>query len=378
MIVVIAPQSFKGTLSGVAAADAMHNGVRRVLPHATTRLVPMADGGHGTLDALLGAANGTRHTLSVTGPTGEQVVAGWGTIESNEVGTGIVEMAQASGLTLVPEHRRDPMATTTYGTGEVLAAALEAGHRRIIVGVGGSATNDGGAGAAQALGVRLTDAHGDDIAFGAAGLAQLAHASIAARHPGIGAAEIIVASDVSNPLTGPDGAAFTYGPQKGAPPEILPLLDAALKQMAEVVERDLGVNLRDVEGMGAAGGLAAGLVAFLGARLVWGAEVIADAVGLDGRLEGADLVITGEGRIDWQTVFHKAPIEVAKRAARRGIAVLGVGGSLGPGATDVLAHGMVLIEGASAPDAPVPQDEAGARAALADATERAIRRWLGS
>jgi len=381
MRVVIAPQGFKGTLSGMAAAEAMRSGMLRALPNASTELVPMADGGHGTLDALLDAAGGERCWLDVTGPVGETVHAAWGTIPGGDrAGNGkssaVVEIAQASGLTLVPEAKRDPLLTTTYGAGQLLAAALESGHRLIIVGVGGSATSDGGAGTARALGIRLTDADGRAIGFGASGLLTLAHASLDGRHARLAGAELVVATDVSNPLTGPNGAAFTYGPQKGAAPDVLPVLEAALSRLADVVLRDLGVELRGIAGMGAAGGLAAGLVAFAGARLVWGAEVVADAVGLDGHLAGADLVITGEGRIDWQTVFHKAPIEVAKRASARDIPVLGVGGSLGPGAADVLANGMTLIEGTSVPNGPMPSDT-DAQALLADATERAIRRWLG-
>lgn len=380
MRVVIAPQGFKGTLSGMAAAEAMRSGVLRALPDAAAELVPMADGGHGTLDALLDAAGGERRWLDVTGPVGETVHAAWGTIPRgdrtrNGKSSAVVEMAQASGLTLVPEASRDPLVTTTYGAGQLLAAALESGHRLIIVGVGGSATSDGGAGAAQALGVRLADADGHAIGFGASELLTLAHASLDVRNARLEGAEIVVATDVSNPLTGPDGAAFTYGAQKGAAPDVLPVLDAALGRLADVVLQDLGVELRGIAGMGAAGGMAAGLVAFAGARLVWGAEVVADAIGLDGHLAGADLVITGEGRIDWQTVFHKAPIEVAKRATARGIPVLGIGGSLGPGAADVLANGMTLIEGASVQDGPMLSG-ADAQALLADATERAIRRWL--
>lgn len=375
MRVIIAPQGFKGTLGGLGAAEAMRDGFLRVVPEADVALMPMADGGHGTLDALLDAAGGERQMLDVTGPVGGTVEAAWGVVTGDDGSTAVIEMAQASGLTLVPEARRDPMLTTTYGTGQLLAAALDAGHRRIIVGVGGSATNDGGAGAAQALGVGLLDDEGNAIALGAAGLLRLAHVRLELRHPRVEGAEIVVATDVSNPLTGPEGAAFTYGPQKGAAPDTLPVLDAALGHMADVVERDLGVVLRDVPGMGAAGGLAAGLVAFLGARLVWGAQVVADAVGLDDALASADLVITGEGCMDWQTVFHKAPIEVAKRASARGLAVIGVAGSLGRGATDVLDHGVTLIEGTVDAGAAMPQTEAEAHALLADATERAVRRW---
>ena len=375
MRVVIAPQGFKGTLTGQQAADAIATGLARVLPDAEAVIVPMADGGHGTLDALLEATAGERFSTSVTGPLGATVDAAWG-VAGGPTPTAVVEMAQASGLTLVPEADRDPLQATTYGTGQLLGAALDAVHRRIIVGVGGSATNDGGAGAAQALGGRLLDADGAEVPLGALGLLRLAHVDLSKRRPDLAEAVIRVATDVSNPLTGPTGAAMTYGPQKGATPDQLPVLDAALGNMADVVERDLGVKLRDVAGLGAAGGLAAGLVAFAGAELLWGAEVIADAVGLDERLEGTDLVITGEGRIDWQTVFNKAPIEVAKQASARGIPVLGVAGSLGPGADDILAHGVTLIEACAEQNAPLPSTAAEASATLADSAERAVRRWM--
>jgi len=375
MRIVLAPQGFKGTLSGTEAVDAIASGVLHVLPDATLIRLPMADGGHGTLDALLGATAGERFSARVTGPMGTTVDAAWG-VTGGDGPIAVVEMAQASGLTLVPENDRDPMLATTYGTGQLLAAVLDAGHRRIIVGVGGSATNDGGAGAAQALGVGLTDDDGNAISFGAQGLLQLAHVSLAARHPMVAGTRIQVATDVSNPLVGPEGAAMTYGPQKGALPHTLPLLEAALANMADVARRDLRVALRGMPGAGAAGGLAAGLVAFLGAKLLWGAEVVADAVGLDAALKGADLAITGEGRIDWQTVYNEAPIEVAKRAARKKIPVLAIGGSLGRGADNVFAHGVTMLEGCVEPDEAVPTTVSEASAALTAAAERATRRWL--
>jgi glycerate kinase len=372
MRILVAPQGFKGTLTGLQAAEAIAEGVRRVLPEAELTLLPIADGGHGTLDALMAATAGTRHGLRVTGPLGATVDAEWG-VTGGPAPTAVIEMAQASGLTLVPESLRDPMRATTYGTGQLIAAALGAGHRRIIVGVGGSATNDGAAGAAQALGLRLTDASRTDIAFGAEGLLQLASVDLGGRLPAIAEAMIRVATDVSNPLTGPTGAAMTYGPQKGGTPAMLPMLDAALANMADVAERDLGVRVRDLPGGGAAGGLAAGLVAFLGAELSWGADVVLDALDFDRHLTDADLLITGEGRIDWQTVFRKAPIVAAERAAARGVTAIAVAGSVGPGADDVLAHGIALYEASTAPEAAVPESTDAAEAAVADAAERAIR-----
>ena len=375
MRILVAPQGFKGTLTGWEAAEAIAEGVHRVLPDAELTLLPIADGGHGTLEALMAATAGERHRLRVTGPLGATVEAEWGVTGGSEP-SAVVEMAQGSGLTLVPETMRDPMRATTYGTGQLIAAALSAGHRRIIVGVGGSATNDGGTGAAQALGVRLRDASGNDLAFGAAGLLQLAHIDVAGRLPAIADATIKVATDVSNPLTGPIGAAMTYGPQKGGTPGMLPMLDAALANMADVVERDLGVRLRDLPGAGAAGGLAAGLVAFLGAKLSWGADVVLDALDFDQHLSDADLLVTGEGRLDWQTMYHKAPIVAAERASARGVPGIDVAGSVGEGADDGLSHGIALYEASSAPDAPMPASPDDATAAVADAAGRAIARWL--
>ena len=374
MRILAAPQGFKGTLTGVEAARAVAEGVLRVFPDAEVIKMPVADGGHGTLDAMLAAAGGERRSAHVVGPLRETVEAGWGLLPGN---VAVIEMAQASGLTLVPEVRRDPMQATTYGAGQLIAAALDEGVSRVIVGVGGSATNDGGAGAAQALGVRLLDAEGRDVSLGAEGLLSLASIDMADRSPALGRVALEIAADVSNPLTGPTGAAMTYGLQKGASQDQLPVLDAALGKMADVVERELGIQLRDVPGMGAAGGLSAGLVAFAGAQLLPGAKVVLDALRFDSCLEGVGLVITGEGRLDWQTVYDKVPIEVARRAQARGIPVLAVAGSLGRGADDALAHGIVLAEACSGEYDPLPATSDEAAAKLADAAERAVRRWRG-
>ena len=308
MRIVIAPQGFKGTLSGIEAASAMAEGVRRVAPDAEVVLRPVADGGHGTLDTLLEATGGTAYSAQVTGPMGRQVDARWGLL--GDGATVVVEMAQASGLTLVPEAMRDPMIATTYGTGQLIETALAAGHRRLLIGVGGSATSDGGAGAAQALGVRLLDAQGHDIPFGAAGLLQLANIDLSTLNPLAADSRFQVATDVSHPLCGPHGAAMVYGPQKGAQPAQLPLLDAALSRLADVVQQEIGADIRDLPGAGAAGGLAAGLVAFLGAELAWGIELVCDAIHFDDTLQGARLVLTGEGRLG-------RPDRVTKGAHRR-------------------------------------------------------------
>jgi glycerate kinase len=325
MRIVVAPQEFKGSLSAVQAAQAIAEGLRRALPDAELTLVPMADGGPGTVEAVVTAKGGRRQKTAVRGPLGGPVDAGWGVIDGD---TAVIEMAAASGLVLVPESRRDPRIASTYGTGQLIAAAVAMGCRRIIVGMGGSATNDGGAGVAQALGARLLDDDGQDLPPGGAALARLARIDVSGLRPRLGEAQILAATDVFNPLCGPQGASAVYGPQKGATPEMVHELDAALARYAAVIERDLGVRVLDVAGAGAAGGLGAGLVAFLGAEIVPGAKLVADAVGLEQRMAGADLVIAGEGRLDAQTGFGKAPHEVARLARQAGVPVVAIAGAL--------------------------------------------------
>ena len=374
MRILVAPQGFKGTLSGPRAASAIAEGVARVLPDAEVDRLPVADGGHGTLDVLLAATGGQARSTAVTGPMGHTAEARWGVL--GDGATAVIEMAEASGLTLVPESERDPMRATTYGTGQLLATALDEGFRRIIVGVGGSATVDGGAGALQALGVRLTDSQGNDVPFGAAGLAGLAHVSTERIHPALASAAIEVATDVTNPLCGPHGAAMVYGPQKGALPHQLSTLDGALANLAAVVARDTGVEVRELTGAGAAGGLAAGLAA-IGAHIVPGAGLICDAIGIDAHIQHAALVVTGEGRLDEQTLFNKAPMEVAKRAAAMGVACIAIGGSIGPGAEALSTLGIALQEATADDGAPVP-GEAEAYERLIAAAERIVRRATGA
>ena len=371
MKVVIAPQAFKGSISALGVAEAMREGVQRVLSDAETVLVPVADGGDGTLETLVESSGGETHTSDVTGPRGGGVSAQWGAMGDGR--TAVVEMARTSGLALVPAERRDPLVATTYGLGEIIRGALAEGFRSFIVGIGGSATNDAGAGMAQALGIRLLDSEGRDLPVGGAALAQLDRIDVSGLDPAAGEATYEVACDVTNPLTGPEGAAAVYGPQKGATPEMVTQLDAALTHFAEVVQRDIGVDIDDVPGAGAAGGLGGGLIAFLGGSLRAGVDIVLDAVGLDGKLEGADLVITGEGQMDFQTVYNKAPIGVARLAKARGIPVIGVSGSLGEGYGDVHDHG---IDAALAiTSAPMSLEQASAKAAelIAGATEQALR-----
>ena len=327
MRVVIAPNAFKGSLSALDAAEAIAEGVRVAAPDADLVLVPIADGGDGTVDALVAATHGERRTLQVRGPLGDAVDAGYGVIDTGS--TAVIEMAKAAGLALVPPAKRDPRITTTYGVGELLQRAYDEGARHFIVGIGGSATNDGGAGMAQALGYHLLDENGHELPPGGLALKRLARIHVGGVHANWKEAGVDVACDVTNPLTGPSGASAVYGPQKGATPEIVAELDIALKHFAEIIRRDLGVDVDQLPGAGAAGGLGAGLVAFTGARLRPGAEMVMEALRLDERLAGAGLVITGEGRIDSQTArFGKGPAAVARHARQAGIPVVAIGGSI--------------------------------------------------
>ena len=315
MRVLIAPDKFKGTLTAREAARAIEAGWRRGAPGSETETVPMADGGEGTLDALLAALGGERRTERITGPLGDPVEAEYAIVDSAGGRLGVVEMARASGLDLVSAGRRDPKRATTRGTGELILAAARGGVTSILVCVGGSATNDAGAGMAQALGIRLLDERGRDIRPGGAGLLDLARIDATALDAAVRAARFVAATDVDNPLTGPHGSSAVYGPQKGATPEDVLLLDRALGHFAAVVHRDLGVDVREVRGAGAAGGLGAGLVAFLGARLRPGVDVVIEAVGLVQRVQGADVVVTGEGSFDAQSLRGKAPAGVLRVAA---------------------------------------------------------------
>jgi glycerate kinase len=340
--VVVAPNAFKGTLTATVAAHAMAAGVREAFPGAEVFEVPVADGGDGTVEALVDANHGEYRTARVEGPLGDPVDARFGLIDRR---TAVVELATASGLALLDPARRDPRNATTYGFGQLLEAAREQGAREIIAGIGGSATNDGGAGMAQAVGYRLLDADGGEIPRGGAALTRLARieAGRFSRWP----QRLRVACDVDNPLVGPRGASHVYGPQKGADPATVRALDAALGHLAEIVARDLGVDAESLPGAGAAGGTGYGMVAFLGAELVPGAPLVVEAAGLDARLEGADLVITGEGRVDAQTAYGKAPGEVAKRAHRAGVPVLLLAGAKGEGWEALLEIGVDAVAGFS-------------------------------
>ncbi|WIH05061.1 glycerate kinase [Xanthomonas translucens pv. graminis] len=346
MKIVIAPDSFKESLSALEVATQIEAGFRDVFPAWTYRKVPVADGGEGTVAALVAASGGRIVGRTVTGPLGAPVAAFFGLTGDGR--TGIVEMAAASGLALLPPAQRDPLAATSYGVGELILAALDAGARHLIVGIGGSASNDGGAGMAQALGVRLFDAQGRalDAGVGGGALAALARIDASALDPRLRECRFEVACDVDNPLTGPTGASAVFGPQKGATPALVARLDATLCHYAKVIERDLGIALAGLRGGGAGGGLGAALVAFLGAQLRPGADIVAEALGLDALLADADLVITGEGRLDGQSVHGKTPLGVARIARRHGKPVVAIAGGLGAGADLLHAHGIGAMFGA--------------------------------
>ena len=355
MKVMIAPQSFKGGLQGADVAKAIKQGVLSVYPQAEIVEIPVADGGDGTLDALVRSTGGQMFTSRVTGPLEEPVSALWGVMgegfayPEKEPGPhpqdkiAVIEMARASGLAFVPPRRRDPRITTTYGTGELIGEALKQGYRRIIIGLGGSATNDGGVGMAQALGVRFLDSNGRELPFGGAALSKLARVDTSNLRLGVMEAKITAATDVNNSLCGPSGASAVYGPQKGASPKVVEELDSALDHLSRVIKRNLGLDVRDVPRAGAAGGLGAGLMAFVSAEVESGIDLICRVLGLEERLTGVDLVITGEGRVDVSTTYDKAPVGVARLAKVKGIPVIVMAGSLGMGYEKVYQHGIDAI-----------------------------------
>ena len=371
MKIVIAPQAFKGSISALRVAEMMADGVRRVSPDAHIEMVPVADGGDGTLETLVEASGGEIRSSDVMGPLGETRTAVWGAMGDGL--TAVIEMARTSGLALVAVEDRNPLVATTYGLGQAIRDALDSGFRRFILGIGGSATNDAGAGMAQALGARLMDAAGDDLPPGGAALADLDRVDLSGLDPRIAESDVAVACDVTNPLTGSVGASAVYGPQKGATPEMVEQLDAALAHMASVVRRDLGVEIDEVPGAGAAGGLGGGMIGFLGGHLEAGVDIVLETVGLEGRLDGADLVMTGEGSVDYQTVYNKAPIGVARLARARGIPVVAIVGSLGERYREVHDHGIDAVLAITS--RPMTLEEASERVdeLVTDAAEQAMR-----
>jgi len=342
MRVVIAPDSFKGSLGSPEVAAALARGWQLGDPDAEVVRLPMADGGEGTLDALVGSLGGEVVTLTVEDPLGRPVEAGYGLIPAapGRPRTAVVEMAAASGLDHVDPCPESAVAASTYGTGQLIAAALDAGVGRLVLTLGGSATTDGGAGMAEALGVRLLDADGQPIPRGGAALGSLAALDLSGLHPGIAACEVVAGCDVDNPLHGPRGAAAIFGPQKGADAATIEVLDAGLRRLGEVCSSAGLAPAEERPGAGAAGGLGYAAMVFLGAELASGFDLVADAVGLDEQVAGADLVITGEGRLDAQSLAGKTPIGVLRRAQRHGVPVIAVAGDVTEGAAPALEAGM--------------------------------------
>ncbi|MDR6680568.1 glycerate kinase [Pseudomonas oryzihabitans] len=374
MKIVIAPDSFKESLSAAGVASALARGVRQALPQAELVECPLGDGGEGTLDAVLAATGGEVRQAQVSGPLGESVKARWGWLAEQR--TAFVEMASASGLELVPKARREVLVATSRGTGELLRAALDEGAERLVLAIGGSATNDGGAGLLQALGVRLLDEHEKELAPGGAALAQLARIELTDLHPRLAEVEVVIAADVDNPLCGPQGASHIFGPQKGASPAQVRQLDEALAHFAAITAATLGRDVKDQPGAGAAGGVGFAALAFLQATFRPGIEVVAELVGLEVALQGADLALTGEGRLDGQTLRGKTPAGVLRLARRHGVPVVAVAGSLGDGYEALYEQG--LTAAFSLVPGPLSLDEALTQAeVLLERTARDIGRLWG-
>ncbi len=373
MKIVIAPDSFKGSLSAGEVAEAIEEGVRRVFPQAEVEKVPLADGGEGTVIALVEATGGKIEKAEVTGPLGEKVKAHYGILGEEKIA--VIEMAAASGLPLVPQEKRDPSRTTTYGTGELIKAALQEGSREFIIGIGGSATTDGGAGMAQALGAKLLDRRGEDIGFGGGELGRLQRIDIAHLDRRLRKSKVTIASDVDNPLCGDRGAARVYGPQKGASPEMIEKLDQALQHFAKILKRDLGKEVADIPGAGAAGGLGAGLIAFLGATLRSGVDIIIEVVELEKKILDADLIITGEGKMDKQTIYGKTPYGVAKLAGKHKKRLIGICGMLGEGAEILYRYGFQALFPNLKDSMSVEEAMKRARELTTATAEKAMRLW---
>lgn len=380
MRVIIAPQAFKGSLTAAEVAEAIAAGIRDGWPWSVPpeiEQIPLADGGEGTAATLVTAAgeHGTLIPVMVRGPLPNQHISatlGW---LDDETPTAVVEMAQAAGITLIPAERRDPTLTSTVGVGDLVRVALDRGARRIWVGLGGSGTNDGGAGMAQALGAQLLDANNRELPPGGAALMDLAHIDITHLDPRLRNTEIVGITDVINPLCGPEGASAIYGPQKGATPEHVAALDSALAQFARCIEHDLDRDIANIPGAGAAGGLGAGLLAFTDAHLAHGAEFLLDAVHLTERMANADLLITGEGRLDGQVAYGKLTGTIARHAKAQGIPAICVAGGVAEGYAQVYDLGITAVIVAA--DGPRSLDDAMTHAAqlIRDAVARAFRFW---
>ena len=350
---LFASDSFKGTLSSEQTAALLAKAAKEVFGEISYSSVPVADGGEGTTDAVIAAENGEKIYVDVRGPLMEPVRAYYGRFGENKA---VLEMAAASGLPMVPADRRNPLYTTSYGTGELIRDALDRGFTDISIAIGGSATNDGGMGCVRALGVRFLDDSGRELEGKGEDLEKVCTIDTSSLDPRIKDAHITVMCDVTNPLCGPDGATYTFGAQKGATPEIQDRLEKGMQNYRDVLLRQFGINADEIRGAGAAGGLGAALKVFLGGEMKSGIDTVLDLIGFDERLEGVDLVVTGEGRTDWQSCFGKVMQGVGERAAKKGVVAVGLSGSLGRDADRIFEHGIVSLM--TTVDAPMPLEEA--------------------
>lgn len=366
-----APDSFKESLTAMEAARAMAQGIENADHDAEVRCLPMADGGEGTARALVDATGGSMHAVPVHDPLGRPVEGHFGLLADGT--TAVVETAEASGLALLEAKERNPLIASSYGTGELMLAAVRSGAKRIIVGLGGSATNDAGAGLLQALGVRLLDKNGNDLAHGGAALANLTTIDISTMDPALKNVAITAACDVTNPLTGPTGASAVFGPQKGASKDNVATLDAALAHFAQVIDSQLGVAVNDVPGAGAAGGIGAALKGFLNAEFRPGIAIVIEQSGLDAAAQWADVVFTGEGSIDFQTKFGKTPAGVAETAKRHGKPVIAVAGHIGTGIDELHEVGIDAVFGIAPGAASLSELLADAAANVTRTTEQIVR-----
>ncbi|MGG3280676.1 glycerate kinase family protein [Paenibacillus solani] len=342
-VIVLAPDSFKESMTAKEVCAAMERGIQKGDPNVTCIHVPMADGGEGTVQSLVDATGGTVHTVNVTGPMGDEVEASYGI--SGDGCTGVLEMASASGIHLVPSTQRNPLAATTYGTGELIKACLDHGVNRLLIGIGGSATNDGGAGVVQALGGKLLDAEGKELTFGGGELGRLASFDLSGFDPRLQRVKVEVACDVNNPLCGEMGASQVFGPQKGASPAMIEQLDSNLRHYAEIIKQQLGKDIALYPGAGAAGGLGGGLLVFLNGTLKKGIEMVIDYTGLEEKVRQADMVWTGEGGVDFQTQYGKTPQGVAMVAKKHGKPVVALAGRIGDGIEVLYDQGIDAVFG---------------------------------
>ncbi|MCX7920247.1 MAG: glycerate kinase [bacterium] len=371
--IIIAPNAFKECLSSPQVANAIERGIRRVLPDAEIVKIPFADGGDGTVEALVTATHGIYRTVRVTDPLGNRILAQFGIL--GDCNTAVIEMAAASGLRLVPPKLRNPMVTSTYGTGELIKSALDEGVNKIIIGIGGSATTDAGTGMAQALGVKLLAADGLPIGYGGKALERLAKIDLSELDPRVRTTKIIVACDVNIPLTGESGTAKLYAPQKGATPEMVEQLEWNMRHFVRIVARELNINIDTLPGAGAAGGLGAGLVAFLGAELKPGIDIVIEATGLADKMQNAALVITGEGKLDAQTAQGKAPVGIARVAKQFGVPVVAIGGSVADDANILFNYGIDKLYSLLRPSMTLEYAMQNAEKLLADTAEEMLQHF---